>query len=370
MPFQFEAGDYPERPGCYIMKNAEGHILYVGKSKNLRSRLRSYFQNRDQRRRIRQMVLDIASIEVVLVNNESESLLLENNLIKIHKPPYNRALKRDNSGYAYLQMTDERFPRLSEYYRDRRLRAVRGGGGADKAAAPGKELRFGPYRSARFRDAVLDFVTEHYKLRTCDKMPKRVCLLYHLGKCSGVCEGKITEEAYRETARQAAGLLLNQGESLIAAMRAKMNEYAERLEFEKAGSMLRHLRILEEMPEKQIVDREGSIHQDVLYFGEERVLIAKVQEGMLRDFQMHELERAYDEVACDRFLVSRYGEAEGPDELIVNKVSDPGSVRAVLRRTGGRVIKITTPKRGLKYDLLQLCKDNYEYRIGRDGKQS
>ncbi|MCP1309925.1 nucleotide excision repair endonuclease [Paenibacillus tyrfis] len=315
------------------------------------------------------MVQDIASIEVVLVNNESESLLLENNLIKIHKPPYNRALKRDNSGYAYLQMTDERFPRLTEYYRDRRLRTVRGSGGADKAAASGKEHRFGPYRSARFRDAVLDFVTEHYKLRTCDKMPKRVCLLYHLGKCSGVCEGKITEEAYRETARQAADLLLNRGENLIPAMRAKMSEYAERLEFEKAGSMLRHLRILEEMPEKQIVDREGSTHQDVLYFGEERVLIAKVQEGMLRDFQMHELERAYGEVACDRFLVSRYGETEGPDELIVNKVSDPGSLRALLRRTGGRAIKITTPKRGLKYDLLQLCKDNYEYRVGRDGKK-
>lgn len=331
MPFQFEAGEYPERPGCYIMKNAEGRILYVGKAKNLRSRLRSYFQNRDQRRGIRQMVQDIASIEVVLVNNESESLLLENNLIKIHKPPYNRALKRDNSGYAYLQMTDERFPRLTEYYRDRRLRTASGEG---RDAAWGKEHRFGPYRSARFRDAVLEFVTEHYKLRTCDKLPKRVCLLYHLGKCSGVCEGKITEEAYRETARQAAGLLLNQGENLIAAMRAKMSEYAERLEFEKAGSMLHHLRILEEMPEKQIVDREGSIHQDVLYFGEDRVLIAKVQEGMLRDFQMHELERAYDEVACDRFLVSRYGETEGPDELIVNKVSDPGSVRVRIAANG------------------------------------
>ncbi|MCZ8514014.1 GIY-YIG nuclease family protein [Paenibacillus filicis] len=221
MSFEFRAGDYPERPGCYIMRSSEGRILYVDKSVNLRSRLRSYFQQKDQRKRIRQLVKEIASIEVVLVNNESESLLLENNLVKIHKPPYNRALKRDNSGYAYLQLTDERFPRLDVFYRDRRLPSF----GAERTEQQVKEQRFGPYVSARFRNAVMDFVADHYRLRACITMPKKVCLLYHLGRCSGICEGMIPEPDYRRTAEEAADLLANRPEDLVAAMRAKMEYY-------------------------------------------------------------------------------------------------------------------------------------------------
>jgi excinuclease ABC subunit C len=428
MPFVFHAGEYPEAPGCYLMKNAAGRIIYVGKSKNLRSRLRSYFQQRKHRKRIVQLVQEIASIEVVLVNNEPESLLLENNLIKIHKPHYNRALKKDNSGYAYLQLTAEPIPRMDVFYRSRKSamdgktedtanatanatavpsaaqtteqrkkRSERSPSGASARnqlgvptisgiaapmdlavpAAPkssavssaAKKQRFGPYPSSCFRNAVLEFVTDHYRLRTCVKLPKRACLLYHIGKCSGVCEGMISEEAYRETANQAADLLANNGEDLIAAMYSKMRAYAERLEFEKAESMLRHIRILERMPAKQIVDREIIVNQDVLYFGEGGVLVAKVQEGMLRDFYMQELDMGFEETAaasaCDTFLISHY-RVERPDELIVNRIANPGKVRASLRAGGNKPPLITQPKRGLKYDLLQLCKDNYEYRMQRN----
>ncbi|TVY10269.1 GIY-YIG nuclease family protein [Paenibacillus cremeus] len=357
MAFLFQAGEYPASPGCYIMKDAGGRILYVGKSKNLRSRLRSYFQSTPDRRRVRQQVSEIAAIEVVLVNNEAESLLLENNLIKLHKPPYNRALKKDNSGFAYLQLTNERFPRLAVYYRNRSRQVP---------SDPLDGKRLGPYPSARFRDELMEFITEHFGLRTCSTLPKQVCLLYHIGKCSGVCAGMITEDQYRETAQQAAELLASSGQGLIEAMYAKMELYASRLEFEKAQHMLKHIRILEQAPDKQIVDRESAIDQDVLYFGEAHVLIAKVQEGMLTDFQLHELEQAYSEIACDRFIVSRYGEAR-PAELIVNRIGDTKRVRSALRVKGkGAVkLKITQPLRGLKYDLLQLCKDNYEYRLRR-----
>lgn len=358
MPFVFNAGDYPSSPGCYIMKNAEGRILYVGKSINLRSRLRSYFTGRPSRKRIRQLVAEIAFIEVVLVNNEAESLLLENNLIKLHKPPYNRALKRDNSGYAYLQLTTERFPRLDVYYRNRRRRSKE----------PDVQ-RLGPFKSATFRDALLEFVTEQYGLRTCKTMPRHVCLLYHIGKCSGVCEGKITEEDYLDKARQAAELLANGGQGLIEILYGQMETYAARLEFEKAQSMLSKIRNLEQASDKQIVDREAVIDQDVLYFGDAHVLVAKVQEGMLVDCQLLELEQAYGEAACDRFLISRYAE-DRPDELIVNTIADLKEVRSSLQRRGRKLPKITLPKRGLKYDLLQLCKTNYEYRMPSDVKLS
>jgi len=365
--FIFQAQDYPERPGCYLMRDGEGNILYVGKSKSLRSRLRSYFQGKQSRRRLVQLVENIASIEVMLVNNESESLILENNLIKIHKPPYNRALKKDNSGYAYLRMTEEKLPRLDVCYRDRRPQSLRAPAG--RLPVTGKESgaghRFGPYYSSRFRNAVLEFVTDHFRLRTCETLPRRACLLYHIGRCSGVCEGYISEEGYQESARQAAELLANGGEKLLGAMYGKMEQYAEKLEFEKADNMLRHIRILEKLPEKQIVDREGSADQDVIYFGENRVLIAKVQEGMLRDFRMYVLQQGSGDWGCDRFLLQHYRE-ERPGELIVNRIGDPGTVQSQLRSAGSGPLRITKPKRGIKLDLLKLCEQNYEYRLGME----
>ena len=356
MSFLFNAGDYPTCPGCYLMKNTDGHILYVGKSKNLRSRLRSYFTRNHADRKIKQLVGEISSIEVVLVNNEAESLLLENNLIKIHKPPYNRALKRDNSGYAYLQLTNEPFPRLDVYYRNRRRKQT--------GFATEEVNRLGPFKSAGFRDALLEFVTEHYGLRTCKTMPKQVCLLYHIGKCSGICERKISERDYLEHTRQASELLANRGLGLIETLYAQMEAYADRLEFEKAQRMLLSIRNLEQASDKQIVDREAVIDQDVLYFGETHVLVAKVQEGMLCDLQMLELEQADGESSYDRFLIARYA-GEKPGELIVNAIDNRKKVSSSLNRRGKKALIITQPKRGLKYDLLQLCKKNYDYRINR-----
>ncbi|QHT62594.1 GIY-YIG nuclease family protein [Paenibacillus lycopersici] len=398
-PFAFKAGDYPEKPGCYLMRDASGLLLYVGKSKKLRSRLRSYFTGRHDRKRISELVARIASIEVILVNNETESLLLENNLIKIHKPPYNRALKKDNSGYAYLELTGERIPRLTVHYRDRRApeagqaeaaaadgsdaeqpqggRKAAGKREASRAAAKGvakaaacEPKRFGPFQNARFRTELLEFLADHYKLRSCAVLPKRACLLYHIGRCSGICEGHITEEAYAEDAKRLSELLFGgTKDALIARMYSQMTLYAEQLKFEKAQNMLEHIRILEKTPERQIVDRETNLNQEVLYFGSEGVMIAKVQQGMLRDFQLHELERGFAETACDRFLIQRYRTETKPDELIVNRIADPSAVRRALRRPGeGQApgLRITQPKRGLKHELLQLCRQNYEYRKGSE----
>lgn len=356
MSFKFIAADYPNSPGCYLMKNPDEQILYIGKSKSLRNRLRSYFNREHTHKRFKQLVSEIAAIEVVLVNNESESLLLENNLIKIHKPPFNRALKRDNSGYAYLQITDERYPRLDIYYRDRRRK--------QQGHAPENSHRLGPFKSAGFRDALLTFVTEHYGLRTCKTMPKQVCLLYHIGKCSGVCEGKISEQDYLEDIREAAKLLENRGQGLLETLYAKMELYSEQLEFEKAQRLLYNIRILEQAADKQIVDREAVIDQDVLYFGDEHVMLAKVQEGMLRDFQLLELGYMGEVASCDRFLETRYVN-ERPDEIIVNDKVDCKKVRSSINRRGKKSLIITQPKRGLKFDLLQLCKNNYDYRMER-----
>ncbi|CAI6047563.1 GIY-YIG nuclease family protein [Cohnella sp. JJ-181] len=393
--FLFEPARYPEQPGVYIMKNNDGRILYVGKSKCIRDRLRAYFNGADKRRRIPALTSEIAEIAVIVVNNEHESLILENNLIKIHKPPYNRALKKDNSGYAYLQLTEEPLPRLIAHYRDRR--AVRDGAAgaplprdpgeasaargelaravaesaaaaqsrrtADRPpdAAPGEARaaeRFGPFVSSRFREAVIAFVTEHYKLRTCVTLPKRACLEYHLGKCSGVCAGHISQEEYRETARAAARLLSSGGERLVGAMYRQMEEYAERLAFEKAEHMLRHIRILERTPERQIVDRETEGTQEAVFFGESAVCIAQLHDGMLHRLECVPWSRA--EADCDRFLMERYRTLTRPDEIIASEIGDAKLLRAALRRRGQPAVRITVPRRGVKLDLLGLCRRNLE----------
>ncbi|MCC3375479.1 GIY-YIG nuclease family protein [Cohnella sp. REN36] len=370
--FVFRASAYPDRPGCYLMKDAQGRVLYIGKSKNIRSRLRAYFNGTDKRRRIADLVPQIAEIGYIVVTNERESLLLENNLIKIHKPPYNRALKRDNSGYAYLRLTDEPLPRLDAYYRDRRpVREVLADRAGDEVAAASEAgsretssgERFGPFVSGRFREALIAFVTEHYRLRTCVTLPKRACLLYHLGKCSGVCAGYISEEDYRESARQAAELLEHTGERLIAAMYAQMEAYAEQLQFEKAAHMLHHIRILERQPERQIVDRETEGSQEAVYFGEDRVVIAGVHEGMLHRLETLPWERSGEGSACDRFLVRHYAMAQRPNEIIASEIGDARGVRTALRRRGEPPVRLTVPRRGLKYELLQLCRANLETQI-------
>ncbi|MGO4545604.1 GIY-YIG nuclease family protein [Paenibacillus sp. 2TAB23] len=352
MSFPFKAADYPSSPGCYLMRNKDGRMIYIGKSKNLRSRLRSYFSKKHTHKKIIQLVQEIASIEVVLVNNEAESLLLENNLIKKHKPPFNRALKKDNSGYAYLQLTAEPLPRLDVYYRNRTGKAH-----PRELTAP---QRLGPFKNARFRDALLEFVTEHYGLRTCKTMPKKVCLLYHIGKCSGVCEEKISKQEYLSHVDQASVLLAHRGKALIQTLYQKMDDYASRMEFEKAQQMLVSIRNLEQASDKQIVDREAFIDQDVIYFGSLHAMVAKVQAGMLTDFQLYKLEPC-SENACDQFLMTRYAN-EMPDELIVNRLTDRKKVQQFFK-TKRRAPLLTEPKRGLKHDLLQLCKHNYEYRI-------
>ncbi|MGO4541741.1 GIY-YIG nuclease family protein [Paenibacillus sp. 2TAB19] len=356
MPFLFQPGDYPESPGCYMMKSADSRILYIGKSKNLRNRLRSYFTKQHEHKRIKQLVEEIASIEIVLVNNEAESLLLENNLIKLHKPPYNRALMKEESGYAYLQFTKEKLPRLEVYYRNQMS--------SHSKESAGEKL--GPFKSSRYRDALLTVVAEHYGLRTCDPMPKRVCLQYHIGKCSGVCEGLISESDYLDNVRRASELLMNKGESLIETLYAQMERYAELMQFEKAQRLFLSIRNLEHASDKQIVERQTAIDQDVLYFEHPFVMIAKVKEGMLSEFQLLPLGDGSQDNAVDTFLMTQYAPFKGqsrPSELIVNAINDLKNVRSALNPRGAAPITITIPKRGIKYELLQLCRINYEYRV-------
>jgi len=362
MPFHFQADQYPTSAGCYLMRNEEGELLYIGKAKNIRNRLRSYFTRQHTERKLIQLVERVATIDVMLVNNEAESLLLENNLIKQHKPPFNRALVREQSGYAYLQLTDEPFPRLAVYYRNRAASSA--------STQPDTSKKFGPFKSSRYRDELVNCITEHFGLRSCEVMPKKVCLLYHIHKCSGICEGLISEEQYKSQANEAEQLLSKPAHELIAYLYDQIQKFADAMQFEKAQKLFLTVQNLETAAgEKQIVERQTATKQAVLYFGENDVCIATIHHGLIKDIYVEPLQTKLAGTSnmelSDAFLADYYT-AHYPDEIISNRMSNRQLVVETIRQIRKQKSKkrqplLSLPKRGIKYELLQLCERNYQY---------
>ncbi len=353
----FDPKRYPTGPGCYLMRGATGQVLYIGKAKNLRRRLSSYFQPHPKERETEQMVRRIASIEIILLNNETESLILENNLIKYHQPLYNRALMDEDSGYSYILLTTEPFPRFVPYRKGRANKEL----GSPEAEAGAR--RFGPYINKRFRNVLLKFVSENFQMRTCLVLPHRACLRYHMAKCGGICEGRVSAQVYARAVEQAADFLARQHEDLIREMKIRMMEHADRLEFERAQRIRDQVWALESALEKQVVERDVDHDQDMVYFGKRHVLILEAKHGAIRDLHWLDLEWAgnYGE-ACEQLLLSRYAH-DGPDELIVNRLKSKRRIEAALTAAAGHRVTIRLPTQGVEHDLSQLCELNYAYRV-------
>lgn len=353
--FVFTAQQYPTVPGCYLMKDRRGRVLYVGKAKNLRRRLATYFQRGRKRRYIRTMIGRIRDIEVILLNNETESLILENNLIKLHKPPFNRLLQKLSTGYYYIVLTQEALPRFLPYRKHRVNKRL--GAQAEQAIAQ----RFGPYVSRRFRDTVLDFVNSTFQLRDCNPLPSRVCLLYHLHTCSGVCEGKISPQTYFAAVTLAVAFLLNPAGTVIEQMQQRMVAYAEELEFERAQRVKEQIATLVQALENQIVERTVPYDQDVLYFGETHVLVMTLKQGALHGFQWFALARTHDyPQGCAQFLQMRYGE-QRPAEVILNSGPHRAMVQTFFNSSHPRLL--VAPSTGMPKALLHLCERNYQFRV-------
>ena len=358
--FDFDPKRYPPQPGCYLMKDAAGHTIYVGKAKNLRRRLSSYFGSRRKRRRMQRLVARIADIEVILVNNETESLILENNLIKQHRPGYNRMLVSEDTGYAYIVLTAEELPRFVPYRKHRINRELH------YSKGNGTERRFGPYVSRRFGEALLQFVIENFKIRTCMHMPKRACLSYHLDKCGGICEQKVSPAEYNEAVNDAVAFLSQGHAAVIRQMRCRMWDCAEQLQFERARKIRDQIEALERVLEAQIVERDVDHDQDVIYFGESKALVTQLKQGAILNLSTFDLDRSRGHAeACEQFLVSHYA-GHSPQELIVNRLRDPEKVEGHLSAANGYTVKINLPIQGVETELLQLCERNYDHRIRAD----
>ncbi len=342
----------PHLPGCYLYKDTDGKVIYVGKAKDIKKRVSNYFQKQDHDPKTKSLIQAVSGLDFIVTNTEVEALLLENTLIKKHWPRYNIKLK-DSSRYACIHLTDEPLPRI-------RISRSR----------QGKGTFFGPFTSARERDYVFSVVRKTFQLRTCGRLPKRACLRYHLGACSGPCIGKITQAGYLEKVRRAEAALKGNIAELITSLKNEMANSAARKEYERARELRDEIGALERLQERQSIERKRKFDQDIISWlvedGNVYLMLFKVYKGTLEgkeDFVF-----AYDEDFLEEFLVQYYSENVPPEELIIEQPLDEPIVE-FFAHLKGKKVKVTVPKMGEKKDLLDLAKKNVEIGFFGDRKK-
>ena len=350
----------PALPGVYQFLDAKGKIIYVGKAKDLRSRIRSYFQSNLDSPKTKALVSKIADLETIITDTEIEALVLENTLIKLYKPRYNVNLKDDKS-YPYIRVTKEPYPQI---FSTRQI--VRDG-----------SLYFGPYTDVKNMKASLRMINQTFKIRSCkyyidDEVIKKkkikVCLDYHIKKCDGPCEGLVSEEDYNKMVQEVIKVLRGKTASLIEELKKQMEEEARKLNFEKASEIRDKLKRLEIYSSKQKVVSNDFGDRDVISVAVEdkdvAATILNIRDGKLvgkRQLKLStglvdNIEKIYNSV-----IKFYYGEfAEIPKEILLDvEPEDSSALLNWLNQKSGRKTKFVIPKKSSNaLSLLKMCKQN------------
>jgi excinuclease ABC subunit C len=354
-PSEFKASDIPTDPGVYLYRDEAGEILYVGKAKSLRSRVKSYFSSNDQPAKTRQLVLRIRQIDWVIVNNEVEALLLENKLIKQHTPKYNVNLK-DAKTYAYIALTREPYPRLQM---SRKLSR--------------KLESFGPYTDGFTRQDLQRLVVRVFKLRTCKKMPKRACLNYHIHLCTAPCIDNVTAEQYAEQVAQARSFLSGNYEQTAEQLNFKMREASESQRYETALELRNQIASIRLLTEHQIVDNERRFDQDVLVFRQVGEKMLAVQMGVRKGVLLGKKEFTVDlqPQIEQEFLKAFYTTNQIPREILLNEpcwqgIKEKVALEEFLSAKRLAPVSLVIPRRADKLALVQLAEKNLESNLEVD----
>jgi excinuclease ABC subunit C len=347
----------PLKPGCYLMKNKTGNIIYVGKAINLRHRVRSYFHGNDgQHPRTRQLVQNITDIEWIVVDSELEALILEMTLIKKHKPIYNIRLK-DDKRYPYIKVHwADAFPKITVT-----RRMVNDG-----------SRYFGPYTSVWAVHQTLDVLRKIFPYLTCDReitgQDKRACLYFDIKLCSAPCIGMINQQKYRSMINDLCEFLDGRTEEIVNRMQLEMNEAAESMAFEKAATIRDQIRAINQIVEKQKVVSTEEKDSDVIALaredGEACVQIFFIRNGKLigrEYFILEGTEEAQDQEVIKEFLKQFYSEAASIPStvLLPNDIEEMNIIRQWLNtRRGGEKIDIVVPHAGTPRELMNMAKEN------------
>ena len=340
--FKEELSLVPHLPGCYLMHNKEGIVIYVGKSKNLKNRLSSYFQ-REHTGKTMMLVREIAYFEYIVTNTEMESLLLEINLIKKYNPKYN-ILYRDDKSYPYIELTDEKVPRL-RIIRKINVRKV-------------KNNLFGPYPNVTAAKKVVEILNRIYPLRKCNVYEKKVCLYYHIGQCLGYCEKDIPKEEIDNMKSEIISFLNGNTKVLTDRLKEKMNIYSENMEYEKALEYKDLLDYINITTEKQKVDLDESVNTDVVgYYTKDNYIsiqILFIRGGKLLDRTRNIFPMiSTPEEELSSYLTNFYSKnVSNPKEVLVPDIIDTNSFTEIFK------YKFFTPIKGDKKRILDLAFDN------------
>ncbi len=358
----------PTLPGVYLFRDAQGAVLYVGKAVSLRSRVRSYFhKSAESSIKTRRLVEKIADVEWIVTDTELEALVLECNLIKRHRPPYNIRL-RDDKQYPFLCLTtSEPFPRLLL---------------ARRAKNDGNRY-FGPYSGSRPVYQTIHLLNRLFPLVTCGEAftgepVRKPCLYYHMGQCPAPCAGLADKERYRETVREVEMFLSGKHEKLLKGLYKQMEEAAERLEFERAAALRDQIRAVEQVMLQQKVVSTDMVDQDVLAYAadEQRALVQMffIRGGKLIGQQHFFLDGAGGEdqrAALQEFLKQYYDQAQDvPGEILLpTPIEEAHIIEQWLRQKKGRKVELHSPQRGSKKKLLEMAVTNAELALEQARQQ-
>jgi excinuclease ABC subunit C len=350
---------FPTEPGVYLMMDSDRVVLYVGKAKNIRQRLKQYFVlGGDGRLMIPFLIPKINSIETIIVSSEKEALLLENNLIKQHKPKYN-ALLKDDKTYIALKIS------LKEEWPSVKLVRYRGNPEPDG-------MYFGPYTSAQAARQTLDLLNRLFPLRQCSDQElarrTRPCILYQMKRCAGPCADKCTKEEYRHHLKRTIQFLRGQDKEVLKGLYEEMDQFSQELQFEKAAEILKTIRYIEKTIESQHVDRPLGHDVDAMGIyrhGQDVVLMQLLFRGGRLTGSRH---FDFDHIAEDdaelfaSFLLQHYeGIVEIPPEILLPvELPDQKSVEEILSTKANRKIVLHHPQRGEKRILLDMAQKNAE----------
>ena len=343
------ARQMPEDPGCYLMKNREGTVIYVGKAKNLRRRVTSYFlPNRNAKTAA--LVEKIDTIDYVITGNEYEALILENNLIKKYNPHYNILLK-DGKSYPVIRITKEAFPRV---FKTRRV--IKDG-----------SVYYGPYPDGMRLDAYLKMVEDNYPLRHCSgvlKKRKTPCLYYHIHKCSGPCIDAVDEKEYGRYIKEIEDFLSGDDSSMIKQVEHEMQRAARELDFETAAKKRDQMKALTVMQKNQMVEDFSADSRDYAAIEMRSYLctisIMQFRAGRLIGKALYRAECLGDETeTLFSFLVQYYSDGDTlPQEIFVSCDIDTGLLSRYFNDELGSPVFITVPKEGKHYRILRMAAEN------------
>jgi excinuclease ABC subunit C len=347
-------------PGVYIFRDGRSEVLYVGKAKSLRPRVRSYFQagSSDTRQGIKHMASRVETIETIVTSSEVEALHLEQNLVKRHRPPFNVRL-RDDKSFPYIAVTvDDDYPRVM-FTRERHRRGV---------------VYFGPYANAKKVRETLDVLNRVFRYRPCEgPQPGRhsgiPCLDFHIERCHAPCVGYISQEDYREVIEQVIEFLSGEDRPIRRRLEEQMREAAAEERFEDAARYRNRLRAIERLSERQAVERKsiGTIDVIGVAVSAERaaVQVFPLRDGRMVDRYAFHLENAAGEElgeVLEQFCLEYYGSARSvpPQILVPRGAGDTTALEAFLTERRGSRVEVRAPERGEKRRVLELAQQNAE----------